>query len=41
MMALGVVLMIAQYISNPEFFRRKTEVAPDGVLDAVPAAAGD
>ena len=41
MMALGAVLMIAQYIANPEFFRRRTEVAPDGVLDAVPATAGD
>jgi hypothetical protein len=40
-MGLGVVLMIAQYISNPEFFRRKTEVAPAGILDPAPAAAGD
>jgi hypothetical protein len=41
MMGLGVVLMIAQYVKNPEFFRRRTEVAPPGILDGAAPAAGD
>ena len=38
MMGLGIVLMVAQYFTNPEFFRRKTEVAPEGILDPLPTA---
>ena len=47
MMAIGVVLMIAQYIAHPEFFRRRAETAPRAsstrrpprpATDAVPPA---
>ena len=30
---LGIVLMLLQWRVSPEFFRRHTEVAPDGALD--------
>ncbi len=36
MFALGIVLMVLQYLKNPEFFRRKLEIAPEGILDPVP-----
>jgi hypothetical protein len=36
-----VVLMIAQYLKNPAFFRRRPEIAPDDIFEPVPAAVGD
>jgi amino acid transporter len=39
MMVLGLVLMIAQYLKNPAFFRRKPEIAPADIFDVAPAAA--
>jgi amino acid transporter len=40
MMALGVVLMFAQYAVNREFFRRTMEVAPPGILDGTAVSNG-
>ena len=33
--------MVAQFLKHPDFFRRKTEVAPDDIFDVVPVPAGD
>ena len=35
---LGIMLMVAQWINSPEFFRRKATTAPPGSLDPKPAA---
>jgi len=37
-LALGLVLMLAQWRANPAYFRRKPEIAPADVLEAVPGA---
>ena len=37
---LGIVLMVAQWINSPEFFRRKATTAPPGSLDPKPAPGG-
>ena len=37
---LGIVLMVAQWINSPEFFRRKAATAPPGSLDPKPAPGG-
>ena len=37
-LALGFVLMLLQWRSNPAFFRRKAEIAPPDVLQAEPAS---
>jgi hypothetical protein len=35
---MGLLLMLAQWRSSPEFFRRRAEVAPRGSLKRAPAA---
>jgi hypothetical protein len=37
-LALGLVLMLAQWRAHPAYFRRKPEIAPPDVLEAVPGA---
>ena len=37
-LGIGIVLMLAQRVVAPEFFRRKTEIAAPGVLDTEPKA---
>ena len=37
MIILGLVLMIVQRISNPEFFKRKLEVVDPALVASAPA----
>ena len=40
MIILGFVGMLIQRGTMPEFFRRKTEIAPEHILDGDPIAVG-
>jgi amino acid transporter len=40
MIILGLVGMLVQRITMPEFFKRKTEIAPEHILDGDPIAVG-
>jgi amino acid transporter len=40
MIILGIIGMLIQRITMPEFFRRKTEIAPEHILDGDPIAVG-